>query len=35
MIVRIDPDRFQLFSSSSSARSFLNAVETSYHNVVN
>ena len=30
MIIRLGPDRFQVLSASSSAQSFLNAVETSY-----
>ncbi|MEX0285731.1 MAG: sarcosine oxidase subunit gamma [Paracoccaceae bacterium] len=33
LILRLGPDRFWLLSASSSARSFLHAVETSYHNV--
>lgn len=31
MVVRLAPDRFLLFSASSSAASFLHAVETSFH----
>lgn len=34
MIIRIDTDRFLLLSASSSARSFLHAVETSYRYVI-
>ena len=34
LIIRLGPDRFLLLSASSSAKSFLHAVETSYHNVV-
>lgn len=33
MIVRLAEDRFLLFSARSSAKSFLHAIETSYHNV--
>ena len=33
MIIRIGPDRFQVLSASSSAQSFLHAVETSYRYV--
>ena len=34
MIVRLESERFLLLSASSSARSFLHEVETSYHNVM-
>lgn len=34
IILRLGPDRFLLLSASSSAASFLHAVETSYHNVI-